>query len=216
MRASSRVALASALAGAVLAGATASAHRRDELLQAARIAIDPTRVELQLDLTPGIEVADDLIADIDRDGDGVLSADEKRGYVAHVLEAVALDEDGTLLRVTPTASIFPDVQSFTRGEGTIQLRAEATLPPLSNGAHRLSYRNSLRPDISVYLSNALVPDDDRVAVHRQGRVADQHDLAIEYDLRSPSSATTLGSLLVVSCIAGAFMLRTRRKTSGRS
>jgi hypothetical protein len=78
------VALASALAGAVLAGATASAHRRDELLQAARIAIDPTRVELQLDLTPGIEVADDLIADIDRDGDGVLSADEKRGYVAHV------------------------------------------------------------------------------------------------------------------------------------
>ena len=51
-----------------------SAHRRDELLQAARIGIAADRVELELSLTPGIAVADDVIGTIDRDRDGVFSA----------------------------------------------------------------------------------------------------------------------------------------------
>jgi hypothetical protein len=37
---------------------TASAHRRDEYLQAARIAVGPDRVRIELDLTPGMAVAD--------------------------------------------------------------------------------------------------------------------------------------------------------------
>ena len=38
-------------------GAGAFAHRLDEYLQAARIAVDNGRVDLDLDLTPGAAVA---------------------------------------------------------------------------------------------------------------------------------------------------------------
>ena len=46
------------LALTIAAGAAThlSAHRLDEYLQAARLGIDPDRVELQLDLTPGAAV----------------------------------------------------------------------------------------------------------------------------------------------------------------
>ena len=55
-------------------------------------------MELELDLTPGVAVADAIIADIDRDRDGALSADEKRAYVERVLDAIELRVDGQLLQ----------------------------------------------------------------------------------------------------------------------
>ena len=64
---------------AIVGGAEVSAHRRDEYLQAARLAIDPGRVQLELDLTPGIALADAIIADIDRNRDGSLSAGRATG-----------------------------------------------------------------------------------------------------------------------------------------
>lgn len=206
MRASERVAIALTLGVALVASARLSAHRRDELLQAARIAIEPSRVQLQLDLTPGIEVADAAIADIDRNRDGVLSPDEQRQYVANVLSGVTLDVDGVALRLGRAAATFPDVQAFTRGEGTIQLRVEATPPPLLDGVHRLSYRNRNRPDVSVYLANALVPEDDRVAVHGQRRDMDQRDLTIEYALHGQSSPAAAPWSLVALCAACGVML----------
>ena len=63
-----------ALTTAIVGVAEVSAHRRDEYLQAARLAIDPGRVQLELDLTPGIALAEAIIADIDRNRDGSLSA----------------------------------------------------------------------------------------------------------------------------------------------
>jgi hypothetical protein len=218
LRASKGAALALVFAIAVLAGSTASAHRRDEFLQAARLAIEPARVELQLDLTPGIEVADTVIADIDRDRDGALSPEEKRHYVAGVLSAVALDVDGKALHVVPIAATFPDVDSFRRGEGTIQLRAGTALPPLSNGAHHLSYRNTNRPDISVFLANALVPESDRVAVHAQQRDTDQRDLRIDYELRSESRVPTVGWMFFGGALffaVGSVYARWRQRTSDR-
>ena len=214
--------MAVTLATALVAASPASAHRRDELLQAARIAIEPGRVELQLDLTPGIDVATAVVTSVDRDRDGVMSADEQRQYTADMLGAVSLDVDGIALRLTPVASTFPDIQSFTRGEGTIQLRAQVALPPLANGAHRLSYRNHSRPDLSVYLANALGPDDDRVAVHLQRRDTDQRDLTIEYELRAePSRAGFEWPLIVVGAacavmLHGLYRRRLALPASGRS
>ncbi|HVD92322.1 MAG TPA: hypothetical protein VNC21_08575, partial [Vicinamibacterales bacterium] len=65
---------------AIVASADVWAHRRDEYLQAARLAIDPARVEIELDLTPGIALADTIIADIDRNRDGLFSPDEQQAY----------------------------------------------------------------------------------------------------------------------------------------
>jgi hypothetical protein len=216
LRASKRAALELVFATVVLAGTTASAHRRDEFLQAARLAIEPSRMELQLDLTPGIEVAESVIADIDRDRDGMLSPDEQRRYVTGVLSAVTLDVDGKALHVVPIAATFPDVDSFRRGEGTIQLRAGSPLPPLSDGAHHLSYRNTHRPDISVFLANALVPDSDRVAVHGQQRDTNQRELTVDYELQSTSHMPALGWTYFGGALAVALGSVYVRRRQGRA
>jgi hypothetical protein len=93
---------------AIVAGADVSAHRTDEYLQAARLAIDPGRVQIELDLTPGIALAGTILADIDRNRDGSVSADEQRAYGSLVLSALDLEIDGTRLPLRLDASGFPE------------------------------------------------------------------------------------------------------------
>jgi hypothetical protein len=200
-----------ALLLAILASTTASAHRRDEYLQAARIAIAPTRVELQLDLTPGIAVADTIIAEIDPNGDGLFSSDEQRAYVAQVMRALTLGVDDTLLQMQPISSSFPTADAIRRGEGTIQLQFDAILPPLAAGTHRLSYHNTHRRDVGVYLANALLPDTDRIAITAQLRDLDQRDLAIEYVFRDRSIRTWLLAAFFIAAVGAALLLHRLRK-----
>ena len=176
------------MAFVLLAGGAASAHRRDEYLQAARVAIDPDRIEIELDLTPGIAVAEQVLAAIDRDGNRSISDGEARAYRARVLDGLAVDVDGTPLALELADSSVPAVAAVLNGEGTMRLRAAAALPRVSTGTHHLRYRNSHRPDIGVYLVNALVPASERVAVVSQRRDVDQRDVTIEYTL-GPDAAT---------------------------
>jgi hypothetical protein len=137
------------LTTAIVAVAEVSAHRRDEYLQAARLAIDPGGVQLELDLTPGIALAETIIADIDRNRDGLLSQDEQRAYGRLVLSSLKLEVDGTPVRAQLAATSFPDAEAMRRGEGTIRIQSAATLPRLSMGPHQLLFRNSHHPDRSV-------------------------------------------------------------------
>jgi hypothetical protein len=176
---------------AVLVGAMAggvSAHRRDELLQAARIDLTPAAVTIELDLTPGIDVAGEILAAIDRDGDGALSRNEQAAYADRVLRALEVKlDDGRPLPMRLVSSTFPDPSSVRRGEGIIRLRATATPPRLSAGPHHLFFRNAHAAGRSVYLANALVPDDARVSVAAQRRDGEQSELTIEYALRERMS-----------------------------
>lgn len=180
---------------AIVGVAEVSAHRRDEYLQAARLAIDPGGVQLELDLTPGIALAEAIIADIDRNRDGALSLDEHRAYASLVLGALTLEVDGTRIRPELAATSVPDVEAMRRGEGTIRLQSTAILPRLSMGRHQLLFRNSHHPDRSVYLANALVPESDRIAVTAQRRDGEQTELTIDYVLRAAPSTSTAAWLL---------------------
>lgn len=204
MRAARSTALVLALTIAVTVGTGLSAHRRDEYLQAARLSVEPSRVELELDLTPGIAVANAIIADIDQNRDGVLSPDEKWAYAGRVLGAITLRNDGQTFHVEPIGSTFPDLDAFRRGEGTIRLQSAVVLPRLSDGDHQLFFRNAHRPDVSVYLANALVPRSDRIAVTAQRRDLEQHELTIDYLVRMhPATAT---GVWLLGGIAGAVVL----------
>ena len=68
----------------LLAATDVSAHRTEDYLQAARIGVEPDRVQVTLDLTPGTGVAESFIAAIDREGDGSLSAEEQRAYAGQI------------------------------------------------------------------------------------------------------------------------------------
>jgi hypothetical protein len=185
-----------AVAAVCVCGDRASAHRRDELLQAARVAVERNRVELELDLTPGIAVADAVIADIDRDRDGSLSADERDGYAARVMRAIDLSLDGGALDVRLLSAAFPEADAFRRGEGTIRLRSAVVLPRVADGDHRLAFRNGYRRDVSAYLANALAPQSDRIGIVAQRRDAEQRELTIEYVARggAPPSLWLLGGI----------------------
>jgi hypothetical protein len=201
----------------LMSGSWTSAHRRDEYLQAARLGIDPDRVELALDLTAGIAVAEVVLSEIDRDKDGMVSVAEARAYSDRVLSAIALDVDGIPLRVELVESTFPTFDTVRKGEGTTRIQATASMPRLDDGLHHLRYRNAYRSDIGVYLANALVPASDRVIVAAQRRDVNQRDLVIDYMLSGQRTPTARRGLSVG--VAGAIILianvwwrtRTRRR-----
>jgi hypothetical protein len=190
-----------------------SAHRRDELLQAARIAVAPGRVELELDLAPGVAIADLLIAEIDRDRDGTFSRAEQNDYVARAIREITLAIDGRPLQVEPTVEAFPDPSALRTGDSVIRLQSTVTLPRLSKGDHQLSFRNTHRPEVSVYLANALVPDGDAIVINAQRRDQAQSDLTIDYTLRAvPARTLPLSIVGVLVAIAAMLVLGSRRTT----
>ena len=199
---------------AIVCAAGVSAHRTDEYLQAARLAIDSGTVQIALDLTPGIALAEAIIADIDRNRDGSLSPDEQRAYGGLVMSALTLEIDGTPVRAQLGVTDVPGAEAMRRGEGTIRIQSTATLTRLSIGPHQLLFRNRHHPDRSVYLANALVPDSDKVTVTAQRRDVDQRELIIDYVLRAAPAAPT-GAWLWGS-IAGAMVLSVLRIRRSRS
>src|SRR4029453_7041590 len=102
-------------------------QRLAEYLQGAGLAIGPDRVEIELDLTPGIALAEAIVRDIDRDRNGSLSPEGQPPHGSRVLSALDLEADGRPLAVQLRASDVPDVDAMRRGEGTIRLRTAATL-----------------------------------------------------------------------------------------
>jgi hypothetical protein len=194
----------------VASGAPASAHRLDEFLQAARIGVERDRVQLEMDLTPGIVVADGVIRDIDADRNGMLSQDEQLAYADRVLSALTLRiDDSPLLRMQTAASSFPDVAALQTGDAVIIIRAEADVAHLPRGPHRLVFHNANAADRSVYLANALVSEDVDVAVTAQQRASDQSELTIEFVVRD-ASARRRWAWLGLGCVCLLTVSLTRR------
>jgi hypothetical protein len=218
---SSRNSLAVALV-LIASSVPLSAHRKDEYLQAARLGIDPDRVQIELDLTPGIAVAEEVLAAIDLNRDGALSPSERAAYVGTVLRGITLDVDGRPLRSRVIGSEFPATEAVRRGEGTIRLRIAAVLPSLEPGVHRVRYGNAYRSDVGAYLANALVPAGDRIVVTDQQRDVDQRELRVAYRLRPASderarvwpTAVVLCGLMALAVITYGGSRRSPGRTAG--
>jgi hypothetical protein len=180
------------LALALAVGTSVSAHRRDEYLQAARIATEPDHVAIDLDLTPGAAGADALLATIDGNHDGSLSMIEQAAYARRVVGEVSLVLDGRPLPLQLASSAFPDLDAARRGEAAVRLRIRAGVA-------------DLRPEHSAYLANALVPESKRVAVTAQRRSVDQHELTIDFELGGTPGATS-GATLVLALVYTAALI----------
>jgi hypothetical protein len=160
------------------------AHQLDEYLQAARIAFARAGVELQVDLTPGVAVAGEIVAGLDRDGDGLVRPAEARAYGDAAIDCLELTLDGHVVRLALTHIEVPPVADMRRGLGTIQLTAAGTFDDVGRGSHHVRFANRHHPATSVYLANALVPADHGVRVVAQRRDERQQQLEIEYAVAS--------------------------------
>ena len=173
---------------AIAAGSTGvAAHRLDECLQAARIAVEPDRLALELDVTPGVAIAESFIPEIDRDRDGTIAAHEQQEFIRRILGSVDLSLDGHRIELSDGTATFPELAALRTGEGMIRLRTDVAVPRPSAGVHEISFRNRYRGDVSVYLANALVPDSDRVAITAQHHSAEQRELMIDYELHAETA-----------------------------
>ena len=192
-----------AVAVAWLAGATpAGAHRLDEYLQATRLSVDIDRVGLEIDLTAGAAVAPDVFARIDTNGDGQISDAEGEAYAHQILADVVLSADGRRTPITLVGIRFPQFHDMSLGVGTIQLRATANVSAAQTGRHQISYLNTHESASSVYLVNALVPQDPRIQIANQRRDVAQHGLTLDYDVMAEARWARAFTLLAALAMAG--------------
>jgi hypothetical protein len=111
--------------------------------------------------------------------------------------------------VTFVDSQFPNARDMTAGVGTIRLRAGSKIPPASAGRHQLAYVNDYRPEMSVYLVNALVPADPHIRIADQRRDPAQHRLTLDYDVTTHSASVRTSWLLAGLVALGRLAVRRR-------
>src|SRR5437764_1339611 len=131
-----------AAAGALLLplATTASAHRLDEYLQATIISLEKDRVQAQIRLTPGVAVFPFVMANIDTNGDGVISAREQRVYSERVLGNLSLTVGGDPLKLRLISANFPETDAMKEGLGEIRIDFTADLPR-DSPQRKLVYEN---------------------------------------------------------------------------
>src|SRR5688572_24231994 len=158
----------------------ASAHRLDEYLQATRVSVATNRIDLSIDLTPGVAVADRVLAVLDQNRDGQISDDERVAYSQSVLKDLRVGLDETMLSLRVVNTSFPTLHEIREGLGVIRIKATAPVEQLTTGRHTLSFTNAHLPVISVYLVNALVPKDRTIKIGKQTRDELQKDYRLEF------------------------------------
>jgi hypothetical protein len=209
LRASNTFLATLSLAIAFAAVASVSAHRLDELLQAARIDLRDDGVAIDLALTPGADIADSIVAAIDGDRNGLLTSDEQTDYAAAIVGDVVVTVDGARLALRLNDASFPTMVQLRSGEGTIRVQAGASHSRLANGPHQLFFSNGHHAGRSVYLANALVPASTRLSVSGQRRTFDQRELTIDYSIGMAQASFTPGGLL--GLVAGVLIVRYTRR-----
>lgn len=189
-----------------------AAHRLDEYLQATLISVEKNRVEAQIRLIPGIAVLPLVLAQIDTDGNGVLSESEQRAYAQHVLHDLSFSVAGDRLTPKLVAIKFPTIEEMNNGLGEIQLDIKADLP--SGGSSRkLVFENRHQSRIAAYLVNCLVPRDPAIRIAAQNRNYTQSFYEVDYvqaDAHSdPLSVAAWYGMALLLCTRVAFLSRRR-------
>lgn len=163
----------------------ASAHRLDEYLQATRVSVATNRIDLSIDLTPGVAIVDQLLAVIDKDRDGLVSKEEVAAYAQGVLKDIRIGLDEKVLSLSLVDTSFPALHEAKGGLGVIRIKATAPIGQLAAGKHVFSLTNAHLPAISVYLVNGLVPKDRAIKITKQTRDELQKNYRLEFGV-SPS------------------------------
>jgi hypothetical protein len=164
------------------------AHRLDEYLQATLVTIEPEALRLQINLTPGVAVAEQVLALIDADRDGTVSTNEARAYCDKLKRHLIVKLDDRKVALKLAGSSFPPVTEIRAGSGIIQMEFVAKIGALSAGPHRMKLENRHMPMIGVYLFNAAQSRLKSVEIQGQTRNKSQSIGEIEFTYAKPSGS----------------------------
>jgi hypothetical protein len=180
----------------------ARAHRLDEYLQSTLISVEQDQVEVEIRLTPGVAVLPVVMAVIDRDRDGRISADDEREYAERVLREVALESDGQPIRLTVVGRSFPAVEDMRQGLGTILLKLRGE----RRGGHEMRFVNRHLTGISVYLVNCALPASGGLTIGRPVRDNLQTEIRFEYSFTTGAPVSRATGLPLLPALAFGFGL----------
>lgn len=164
------------------------AHQLDEYAQSTLVAVESGRIWVELNLTPGVAVADQLLGQIDANRDDVVSTNAAATYAQRVKHDLGLRLDGRSRELSLVALNFPTPAELRTGWGIIQMEFSATPGEFSAGTHRLAFENRHRPVASVYLFNAAHPSSDAIRITGQKRNDTQSAGEIAFEVHPPQSA----------------------------
>jgi hypothetical protein len=187
----------------------AGAHRLDEYLQATRVGIERDRVNIGVDLTPGVSIAPQVMAWIDGNGDGSISSTESLAYGRQVLASLVVSIDGATVPLSLGEARAAAVGEMAAGVGTLRVTASAWVASAERGRHQLTIVNAHHPESSVYLANALIPADKRIQILGQYRSQDQRRLTIAYEVEMSRGWTRMSWVLLGLTPVGALLWRRR-------
>jgi hypothetical protein len=172
------------LLGCVAVPSISLAHRLDEYLQATLVIIEPGEIRLQINLTPGVAVAEQVLALMDRDRDGTISTNEASAYAESLKRDLLVRLDQRKVALKLTASNFPSPAELRSGWGIVQVEFSANVGLIAAGAHKFTLKNRHLPSLSVYLFNAAQPRSGSVHIIRQKRNEQQSTGEIEFTIGS--------------------------------
>jgi hypothetical protein len=182
--------------------APASAHRLDEYLQALRVDVRADGVVLELDLTPGANLAGDVVAELDRNGDRAIDPSEADAYVAGVMRSLEVTVDDRPVALVLVRRSMPSIDDVRAGTGLLSMVARADVEQL-RGHHRLHVSNGYRADVTAYLANVLRPDSHTITIASQARDPRQQTLTADYLVTASRAATasawTAFAALLIGC-----------------
>ena len=181
---------------AVGMGSDAQAHRLDELLQATLVTVEADRIRLDLQLTPGVAVAPGVVGEIDADRDGSISPAESSAYARQVADHLVLRFDGQRQRLDVLTCESAPVADLQAGTGALRIALASDRIRLWPGPHDLGFENRHRPEISVYLVNAVQPAVQGIRVESQQRDETQSAFSMNLVMTS-ASPEGLGSHAVM-------------------
>jgi hypothetical protein len=189
--------------------ASAFAHRLDEYLQATILSVDANRLDGSMRLMPGVAVSSAVIATIDTDGDGVISAAEQNAYAQRVLRDLFLNMNGRALTPRLVSAEFPPVDEIKQGIGEIHVVFSADLPT-GDPIGRIVFENRHQSAIAVYLVNTLVPTDKNIQITAQTRNENQSLYQVDFAQRENKPH----ALLSFSGFSAAFRVGLRHIAEG--
>ena len=189
-----------ALVASVLVPAATLAHPLDVYLMGSYVTVTPTQVEVEVDATPGVLLAPDVLTQIDTNGDGTLSDAESRAYLQTIVDALHLSVDGTPLTLSITKIEMPSYLNIQAGYGLIRIYTSADLPASATAAGAtasLSYVNGYTPTGAMYQVNTFTSGDTPIGLGAQQRSDDQASLDVQFAINgtvASSGTDTEGSV----------------------
>jgi nickel/cobalt transporter (NicO) family protein len=197
------LALIALLLGLLAPPVAALAHPADVYLQATYITVAPTQIVVELDLSPGVLVAPQVLPLLDTDGDQQISDTEGQAYVDAMLRNVVLQVDGKPLALAVTKIDMPAYLNIQAGYGTIRIFTLATLAAGMAGTHQIAYTNNFAPTGSAYQVNAFVDTGVAIRLGKQNRDSIQQSMTMDYAIGSAAPGAAVPPATVATSMTAA-------------